>query len=84
MWELAAYRVTHENILNYVGFPPMENIIHYRQLTRAGTITIIPLTDSLGNSLQPGLLVPAAHRTHAPTVDGNFSHGIISSNHWNL
>ena len=42
MWEVAMYSVTNENVLKYVGVPPMENIIHHRRLTWMGKIARMP------------------------------------------
>ena len=43
MWEVAMYSVTNENVLKYVGVPPMENIIHHRRVTWMGKIARMPL-----------------------------------------
>ena len=42
MWEVSLLSVTNENVLRYVGIPPMENIIHYRRLIWMGKIARMP------------------------------------------
>ena len=44
MWEVASYRVKNENVLKYIGIPPVENYIHFHRLIWIGKISRMPFS----------------------------------------